>query len=140
VRGKSSKKPCCICRRWFLADKRVRQRQRACQRPECQTARRAQSQARWRARNPAYSRGRRLGKQLAEGVFEAPQRGVLLRVPWEEGQDVFSAKALCFLGVALELIVQHVKDEIGAEVQVGQWVGDELRIERRQDEIRDGGP
>jgi len=99
-----------------------------------------QSQARWRSRNPTYFRGRRLGKRLAEGVFDAPERGVLRQVPWDEAQDVFSEQALCFLRVALELIVRHAQDEIGVQVVSNQWIGGELPRGRRQDEIRDGGP
>ena len=35
----AGKRPCSICRRWFRPDVRVGSRQRACGRPECQTAR-----------------------------------------------------------------------------------------------------
>ncbi len=34
------KRPCSICRRWFRPDPRVGDRQHACTKPECQTARR----------------------------------------------------------------------------------------------------
>ncbi|MGA2328940.1 MAG: hypothetical protein ABSH05_21935 [Bryobacteraceae bacterium] len=49
------KRPCTICRRWFRPDKRVGERQRACGRPECQAARRQQTQASCRDRNPDYA-------------------------------------------------------------------------------------
>ena len=42
---KVRKKPCRICRRWFQPDARVGERQRACGKPECQTARRQKTQA-----------------------------------------------------------------------------------------------
>ena len=45
------KRPCRICRRWFRPKPRVGDRQRACGKPDCQTARRQKTQENWRARN-----------------------------------------------------------------------------------------
>jgi hypothetical protein len=49
-----TKRPCCICRRWFVPDRRVGRRQRACSAPTCQITRRTRTQASWRRRNPDY--------------------------------------------------------------------------------------
>jgi hypothetical protein len=71
------KRPCCICRHWFRPDPRVGVRQRACRKVECQAARRRQTQAAWRARNPDYFIARRI-----------QERGAL---PWDLAQDQFRA-------------------------------------------------
>src|SRR5207244_7220463 len=63
------KRPCCICRRWFRPDSRIGSRQRACRSPECQTARRVQTQRSWRESRPDYFiayRMRERGEQPAE--------------------------------------------------------------------------
>jgi hypothetical protein len=62
---KARKKPCRICRRWFQPDARVGERQRACGKPECQTARRQKTQADWRKRNPDYTISWRLDQRAA---------------------------------------------------------------------------
>jgi hypothetical protein len=72
--AKLPRKRCCICRRGFCPDPRVGERQRACGRAECQKARRAQTQAAWRARNPDYFRELRFQKRWADA--KAAQRPV----------------------------------------------------------------
>lgn len=52
------KKKCPFCRRMFLPDPRVGERQKACSRKECRRRRKALSQKEWTARNPDYFRGR----------------------------------------------------------------------------------
>jgi hypothetical protein len=52
------KKKCPFCRRVFLPDPRVGERQKACSRKECRRRRKALSQKNWTARNPEYFRGR----------------------------------------------------------------------------------
>jgi hypothetical protein len=56
----SRKRPCSICRHWFRPHPRVGARQHACSNPECQSARRRQTQADWRAHNPEYAAGYRI--------------------------------------------------------------------------------
>ena len=78
-----TKRPCRICRRWFVPDGRVGRRQRACSAPTCQIARRARTQASWRRRNPDYFIAHRIQRrrlnaeeapvallELREGSFE----------------------------------------------------------------------
>jgi len=53
------KRPCSVCRQWFLPDARVGNRQRACSAPECQRARHREADRAWHARHRDYDRGRR---------------------------------------------------------------------------------
>jgi len=66
----TKKKPCSVCRVWFLPDPRVGTRQRTCS-EACREAQRKRTQAKWRQRNPDYWAARRLSAragQLDEGV------------------------------------------------------------------------
>ena len=47
-------KRCMHCGRYFTPDRRVGRRQKVCQRPHCRTARRRESQQKWKQNNPGY--------------------------------------------------------------------------------------
>lgn len=47
-------KRCLFCGRYFTPDRRVGERQKACQRPECKKARKRLSQRAWHDNNPGY--------------------------------------------------------------------------------------
>lgn len=51
-------KRCLFCGRYFTPDKRVKSRQKACQRHECKKARKQLAQANWCSKNPGYIKGR----------------------------------------------------------------------------------
>lgn len=108
------KKPCRICRRWFQPDPRVGGRQRACGRPECQTARRQKTQASWRDRNPGYGIAWRMDRRAVQKQppellrFPAP----LNQLPWNVAKDQFGLQGTDFLGVMSALIMRTAKDQI----------------------------
>ena len=111
---KARKKPCRICRRWFDPDARVGERQRACDRPECQTARRQKTQAHWRKRNPDYPIAWRLDRRAAQIPPPEPLRfrSPLNQLPWGFAKDQFGAQGADFIAVTSALILRGVKDEI----------------------------
>src|ERR1017187_2517444 len=87
------KRPCTICRRWFRPDARVGVRQRACTKPECQTARRLKTQASWRNRNQGYAIAWRLDRRATQA--QQPPEALRLpkplnQLPWEFAKDQFS--------------------------------------------------
>src|SRR5664279_2378461 len=87
------KRPCTICRRWFRPDARVGVRQRACTKPECQTARRLKTQASWRNRNQGYAIAWRLDRRATQA--QQPPEALRLpkplnQLPWEFAKDRFS--------------------------------------------------
>ena len=108
------KRPCTICRRWFRPDSRVGERQRACDRPECQTSRRRKTQASWRGRNPDYAIAWRLDRRKAQ--TEEPEAlrlpSPLARLPWDLAKDQFGLQGADFLGVMGALILRAAKDQI----------------------------
>jgi hypothetical protein len=111
---KVRKKPCTICRRWFQPDPRVGDRQRACGKPECQTARRQKTQARWRKRNPDYAIAWRLDQRTTQTPPPEPLRlpAPLEHLPWNVAKDQFRPQGADFLGVMSALIRRAAKDEM----------------------------
>lgn len=109
------KRPCTICRRWFRINPRVGARQRACSKPECQTARRKKTQANWRRRNPDYAACYRLDQRAAQA--EPPPEPLRLvaplnQLPWDLAKDEFGAQGADFIGVACALILRATKDQL----------------------------
>lgn len=51
-------KRCIFCGRFFVPDRRVGMRQKACGRGECRRARKQLAQSQWVAKNPEYFKGR----------------------------------------------------------------------------------
>ena len=111
---KVRKKPCRVCRRWFHPDARVGERQRACGKPECQTARRQKTQADWRKRNLDYAIAWRLDQRAAQTPPPEPLRlpAPLAQLPWNVAKDQFSPQGTDFLGVMSALILRAAKDQI----------------------------
>ena len=111
---KAGKKPCRICRRWFRPDARVGDRQRACGKPECQTARRQKTQSDWRKRNPDYAIAWRLDQRAAQ--VPPPEtlrfRSPLNQLPWEFAKDQFGPQGTDFIGVMSTLILRVAKGQI----------------------------
>ena len=107
------KRPCSVCRHWFQPDPRVGARQRACRKPECQTARRRRTQARWRAANPAYAVAYRIDRRNTQkpppDLLRVP--APLTQLPWDLAKDEFGAKGADFLGVVSTLLLRSAKDQ-----------------------------
>ena len=97
------KRPCCICRRWFVPNPHVGTRQRACSAAACQVARRAQTQAEWRRRNPDYFIAHRLQRRRVTHEAGVPVDPLALppplsQLPWDIAQDTFGVVGSDFLG------------------------------------------
>jgi len=122
------KRPCCICRHWFRPDPRVGVRQRACRQAECQAARRRQTQAAWRARNPDYFIARRIQERGALPQPPEPLRlpAPLSQLPWDIAQDEFGVKGTDFIGVMGALLLQATQDQFRAYRVDSKTVADTL--------------
>ena len=90
-------------------------RQRACGKPECQTARRQKTQASWRNRNPGYAIAWRIDQRAAQ-TQPAPEPlrlpAPLNQLPWEFAKDQFGPQGADFIGVMGALMVRAAKDQI----------------------------
>lgn len=69
ARTPSRKRPCRICKRWFLPDPRVKDRQKTCGQPSCQREWHRKKCAKWYKDNPHYFKTNYLQKKI-EAVAE----------------------------------------------------------------------
>src|SRR5438034_2702905 len=131
------KRPCCICRHWFRPDPRVGLRQRACRQAECQAARRQQTQAAWRARNPDYFVARRIQDRAARPQPPEPLRlpAPLGQLPWDIAQDEFGAKGADFIGVMGALLLRAAQSQFKIYVPEDSRVTDTLHVKPAQSQI-----
>jgi len=127
-----TKRPCCICRRWFVPDRRVGRRQRACAAPACQIARRARTQASWRRRNPDYFIAHRVQRRRLQA--DEAQGGVpplllpppLSQLPWDLAQEEFGVAGTDFLGHLSRVLLVAAQDQ--KAVQVLDSTGEPSRL------------
>jgi hypothetical protein len=113
-------RPCSYCRRWFVPDRRVGARQRACTSPGCQQKRRAATQASWRKRHPDYAAAYRIQQRRQDERPEPPSPGSPLDVlPWDVAQDDFKPAGAAFLASLGQVLVRHAKDQIDRQVGFG---------------------
>jgi hypothetical protein len=112
------KKPCCICRCWFRPDPRVGPRQRACNKPDCQAARRKKKQQEWRQRHPDYFTAHRIQDRNKERRIPEPLElpRPLDQLPWDIAQDEFGAKGADFIGVMGALLLRAAQSQFRAYV------------------------
>ena len=115
-----TKRPCRICRRWFVPDRRVGRRQRACSDPACQIARRAKTQASWRRRNPDYFIAHRVQRRRVTAEHAAVLPLVLppplSHLPWDVAQDTFGLVGTDFLGHLGRVLLGAVQDQKTSQV------------------------
>lgn len=113
------KRPCRKCRRWFWPDARAGDRQRVCGREECQKARRQETQAEWRLKNPGYFIAWRAEERATRSPPDAPEPArvpePLARLPWRTAQEEFGAVGADFLGSMGRLLVFHAKTQMEAK-------------------------
>lgn len=127
-----TKRPCCICRRWFVPDHRVGRRQRACSAPACQIARRAKTQASWRRRNPDYFIAHRLQHRRVLAEAAPPPVAPLVlppplsQLPWDLAQDEFGVVGTDFLGHLGRVLLGAAQDQ--REGQVIELPGEAGRL------------
>jgi len=111
---KAGKRPCSICRQWFLPEPRVRSRQHACAKPECQASRRRKNQASWRCRNRGYAAAWRIDQRAAKASEPLRLPAPLNQLPWEVAKDQFGPQGTDFIAVMSSLILRSAKDQWAA--------------------------
>jgi hypothetical protein len=117
-----TKRPCCICRRWFVPDRRVGGRQRACSATACQIARRVRTQASWRRRNPDYFIAHRIQRRrLSADEAQAAVLPLVLppplsQLPWDLAQEEFGVAGTDFLGHLGRVLLGAAQDQKAAQV------------------------
>lgn len=140
------KRPCSICRRWFLPDARVGDRQHACEREECQRERHRRADRGWHAANRDYDRDRRWRETIAaakQEPSETPPTGnappPISGLPWDVVQDEMGIQGRVIIAGVVRVMGLFVQDEMRKEVP--KIVEGIARLPRRgaQDEIDPSG-
>ena len=129
-----------------MADARVGERQRACDREECQRERHRRADQRWRAANRDYDRDRRWRESIAVAKTKpskappaATARPPTSGLPWDVVQDEMGVQGRVIIAGVVREMGLFVQDEIRKEVP--KIVDGIVRLPRRavQDEIDPGG-
>ena len=114
-RTKPRKRPCKICRRWFMPNARQKQRQITCAQPQCQRERHRRQCQKWNRKHSAYFKANYLVNKLERSQASsdtfgqkvspiAPKARIDLHLP----QDVMIGK----IGGELLIILQYVAEQI----------------------------
>jgi hypothetical protein len=119
---KTQKKPCSVCRRWFVPNARVGQRQRTCGTAPCREMQRRRTQARWRKANPGYWRDLRLHEQMEKarrrGAVQAPaasEPAMVAAIPWQQAQDAMGPEAAVFIAFVVRLAARQARSALQAQ-------------------------
>ncbi len=117
-RAKSRKRPCRVCRRWFLPDVRHKNRQKTCG-PDCRTERHRRQCAQWNRRNKASVKANYLQNKLQgieqrscaspnEKIRSDNARGRIdLDLPRDLIQEQMQLKLLVIIEYIIEQVIQH---------------------------------
>ena len=106
----TTKRPCCVCRRWFAPDPRVGKRQKACSRDECQRERHRQNCAQWREREREGERDLLLARVVVTLDPKGPT-GRPLEVHSHDPQDEMRSKVEVEVRKLAQLISRPARDE-----------------------------
>jgi hypothetical protein len=108
------KRPCRICRRWFVPHPRAGERQRVCGAPDCQRERHRRACQAWRRREAESVRRHRLEQRLRSaagesGPFPGPQWRAVVR-------DAVGLEVAVIVGELHRFLEDVVRDAVRRQV------------------------
>lgn len=117
------KRPCRVCRKWFLPNPRAGNRQRTCSQPACQRERHRRACSDWHRRNLDYDRENRLRARLAQPG--PPAQGAPL-ASWDAARDAVGLEVLVVLEELLQVLTRLARDAVARQVVVS--AGESVRV------------
>lgn len=137
------KRPCRVCRKWFMPDRRAGARQKVCGSSACQVERHRRACESWRHRHRDYDRERRLREHVRVEVEPAPARPVLDPLPeiaWPRVRDAVGLEVYVIVEETAKVLAAWTRDAVG--LQAFGIIGGSAQHEgpRPRDAIADGGP
>lgn len=125
------KRPCRICRKWFMPHPRAGDRQRVCGADSCQSERHRKACKAWRRREPDYDREDRLRRKLVKeqeaicpgGVLADPLR----RLDWSAARDAVGLEVAVTIEEAARVVQQWARDAVCRQVVTAQ--ADDRRLQ-----------
>lgn len=103
-RAKTRKRPCAICRRWFIPDSRQIGRQKTCGKPDCQREQHRRQCGKWNRKNKRYFKAIYLSEKI-ERVKDPP-------VPLQESSPPVIPVSRTDLALPKDVIVKTTGAEL----------------------------
>ncbi len=124
----SRKRPCKICRLWFLPNVRLKDRQKTCAAPECKKEWHRRQCSKWNKRNKEYFKANYLAKKLKKisasttdkqtAKICIPQSRIKLKLPRNEIQEVINPEQFVIIEYLIEQLVQRYQSAIQSQLTV----------------------
>lgn len=116
------KRPCRICRKWFLPHPRAGARQRTCSDARCQAERRRRGCAAWRRRHPDYDREDRLRRRLLRDGDPKVSCGLgtdpLRRIDWSAARIAVGLQVAVTIEETGKVLHLWARDAVRSQVVV----------------------
>lgn len=105
----SIKRPCRICRKWFIPNPRLGERQMTCGATECQKQWHKRKCTDWNRKNRVYSRENYLRKRLQIADSAQSSQSAPLDYPRTVVQEVIGAQPLVIIEYIVRLLTKSVQ-------------------------------
>lgn len=116
------KRPCRICRKWFVPNPRVGARQKTCGAKECKDKWHAKKCGQWNRQNRSYFQGIHLSKKLqavknqeatlGKSLPQVPKSGTPPKLPQDVIQDVIGRQEFVIVKYMAQVLLRSVQDVI----------------------------
>ena len=128
------KRPCSICRRWFLPDVRQKGRQNTCS-PECRKERHRRQCERWNRKNKSYFKDiylsqklerfskpppRQSGPDVGKKAIPASSARLHVHLPWDVIGNELEKRQLIIIEYCLGQLINHFRPNSTAFIQPGE--------------------
>lgn len=127
------KRPCRICRRWFMPNPRLKDRQKTCGASECQRKWHKKKCSEWNRKNSDYFKANYLQKKLEVVTLpEAPPRSpqmkscLKLGLPFSCFQEVISIQQAVIIEYFGQLLFRRFQEVLRAQIAV--MTGETVRL------------
>ena len=112
------KRPCRVCRKWFVPHRRVGDRQRVCSSVACQLERHRRGCASWHEVNADYDRDRRLRDRVRRDDHEAGDpvdRDPTAKVHWPAVRDAVGLQVSVVVEEMAKVLVAFTRDAVSTQ-------------------------
>ena len=115
AKGELRKRPCRICRRWFMPNPRVKDRQKTCGSQACKDEWHRRKCEQWNRENTEYFNDIYLRRKLEA---EQSQTRLRLGLPLESVQEVIGVQHAVIIGYLAQLLHQRFQELFRAQTAV----------------------
>lgn len=112
------KRPCRVCRKWFVPHRRAGDRQRVCSSAACQLERHRRACTRWHEANADYDRDRRLRDRVRcddDVAGHDADRDPTAEVRWSNVRDAVGLEVAVVIEETAKVLVAFTRDAVAAQ-------------------------